>query len=307
MSVAPQSINLELLEHLGEIQRQELVLDVLSKSPIKLIIKRCIIPPCVGHVFGELNHVLVDMLMVVHLECAQGLFGGLGQVGLSEISVQLVNKLTPIVTNGWFGGCDQDQLPPHHGDVREVRRHVRHSLAVSRKLTRPTVEGHNTADYKGAQLRWLPTSELIGLSHFRVFLAVALWTSVVLLVEWPRTWRGADRVQLRRGWIVVGHWAPTARGVTKVLWWCHLWGDLGCKWSGWHWKWCWGCWLGWWHRGRWPRLRCWPDWGVRLMLVRCSRKEVMRGRWGVARGRCHRPDCAQVILSHLCEPACRGY
>jgi len=31
-SVASQSVDLELLEHLGVIQRQELVLDVLSKS-----------------------------------------------------------------------------------------------------------------------------------------------------------------------------------------------------------------------------------------------------------------------------------
>src|SRR5882724_6961109 len=186
-SVTSQSVDLELLEHLGVIQRQELVLDALSQSAIELTIKSRIVPPCVGRVFGELNHVLVDMLMVVHLECAQGSFGGLGQVGLSEISVQLVNKLTPIVMNGWFWGCDQDRLPPNHGDVREVRRCVRHSLAVSRKLTRPTVEGHNTADYKGAQLRWLPTSELIGLSRFRVFLTVALWTHVVLLVEWPWT------------------------------------------------------------------------------------------------------------------------
>jgi len=61
MSVTSQSVNLELLEHLGAIQRQELVLDALSKSLIELTIKSCIIPPCVGHMFGELNHVLVDM------------------------------------------------------------------------------------------------------------------------------------------------------------------------------------------------------------------------------------------------------
>src|SRR5882724_4241319 len=69
MSVASQSINLELLEHLGAIQPQELVLDALSKSSIELTIKSRIIPPCVGHMFRELNHVLVDMWMVVHLEC----------------------------------------------------------------------------------------------------------------------------------------------------------------------------------------------------------------------------------------------
>ena len=70
MSIASQSVNLELLEHLGVIQRQELVLDALSKSSIELTIKSHIIPPCVGRMFGELNRVLVDMLMVIHLECA---------------------------------------------------------------------------------------------------------------------------------------------------------------------------------------------------------------------------------------------
>jgi len=32
--------------------------------------------------------------------------------GLPKVSVQLVDKLTPIITNGWFWECDQDQLPP---------------------------------------------------------------------------------------------------------------------------------------------------------------------------------------------------
>jgi len=161
---------------------------------------------------------------------------GLGQVGLPKVSVQLVNKLPPIVTNGWFWECDQDQLPPHHGYVGEVRSCVRHSLAVSRKLTRPTIKGHNTANYKGAQLRWLPTSELVGLSRFRVFLAVTLWTCVVLLVGWPRAQRIANRVRLRRGRIVIGHWAPATRGITEVRWWYRWWDNLGHDWSGWHGK-----------------------------------------------------------------------
>src|SRR5882724_1138722 len=120
-SVASQSVNLELLEHLGAIQPQELVLDVLSKSLIELTIKCCIIPPCVGHMFRELNHVLVDMLAVVHLECMQHVFRGLGQIGLPEVNVQLVDKLNPITPNRWFGVCDQSGFPPEHGDVGEVR------------------------------------------------------------------------------------------------------------------------------------------------------------------------------------------
>src|SRR5882724_9548499 len=132
------------------VQRQELVFDALSKSPIELTIYSLIVPPRMGCMFGELNHVLVDMLVILHFECAKGTFGGLGQIGLPEVSVQLIDKLTPIIANGQFGKCDQNRLPPQHGDVGEVRHCVRHSLSVSRKLTWPTIEGHDTANYERA-------------------------------------------------------------------------------------------------------------------------------------------------------------
>jgi len=60
--------------------------------------------------------------------------------------------------------CDQDWLPPQHGDIREVQSCIGHLLAVSRKLMRPTVKGHDTANYERVQLRWDPTCELVGLS-----------------------------------------------------------------------------------------------------------------------------------------------
>ena len=69
------------------------------------------------------------------------MFGGLGQIGLPKVNVQLVNKLTPIVVNGQFLECDQDRLPPKHSDVREVRSCIRQSLAVSHKLARLAIEG----------------------------------------------------------------------------------------------------------------------------------------------------------------------
>jgi len=74
-----------------------------------------------------------------------GAFGGLCQVGLSKVNVQLVDKLTPI-TRIDGSGIDQGRLPPEHGNVGEVRRSERHSLLVSRELARPTVKGHDTAD-----------------------------------------------------------------------------------------------------------------------------------------------------------------
>jgi len=69
-SVALQGGDLELLEHLGSIQQQELILDAFSKSPIELTIESHIIPSCMGCMFRKLNHVLVDMLVILHFECA---------------------------------------------------------------------------------------------------------------------------------------------------------------------------------------------------------------------------------------------
>ena len=66
-SVTFQGVGLELLEHLGEVQQQELDLDVFSNSLIELTIKSFIIPSCISCMFGALNHVLVDMLVVLHL------------------------------------------------------------------------------------------------------------------------------------------------------------------------------------------------------------------------------------------------
>src|SRR5882724_10684970 len=68
-SVALQGGDLELLECLGSVQRQELVFDALSKSLIELTIESCIIPPCMGCMFGKLDHVLVDMLVILNFEC----------------------------------------------------------------------------------------------------------------------------------------------------------------------------------------------------------------------------------------------
>src|SRR5882724_11669950 len=103
---------------------------------------------------------------------------------------------------------------------------------------RPTIKGHDTANYKGAQLRWLPTSELVRLGRFRVFLAMTLWTCIVLLVGWTWARWVADRVRLRRGQVVIGHRAPATRGVTEVQWWYRWRDNLGCDGSGWHGKWC---------------------------------------------------------------------
>jgi len=90
---------------------------------------------------------------------------------------------------------------------------------VSHKLTRLTVKGHDTANYERVQLQWILTSELVRLSHFGVLFTMTMWTCIVLLVRWPWAQQVANRVQLCRGWIVIGHLAPAARGLTEVLGW----------------------------------------------------------------------------------------
>src|SRR5882724_1880020 len=213
------------------------------------------------------------------MECA---FGGLGQIGLPKVSVQLVNKLTPIVANGWFWECDQDRSPPQHGDIRKVQSCVGHSLAVSHKLTRPTIKCHDTANCERVQLQWVPISELVGISSFRVLFTVTMWTCIVLLVRWPQARWVSNQVWLCRGRIVIGHWASATRGLTEVLgwycWWCNWWCPEGQPWgatgtggtgngaegAGWV------CGMG----GGWPQLRCLPDWYVLQSLLGCGQKGV---------------------------------
>ena len=151
---------------------------------------------------------------------------------------------------------------------REVQSCIGHLLAVGCKLARSAIKGHDTANNEGAQLRWAQTRKLVRLNCFRILLTMAVWPCVILLVGWPWAWRVADRIWRCRGQVVIGHWAPTTRGVTKVLGWCCWW----CNWGHWHrfWQclegWHWGCtqsgqcWLGWCHQGRWPQLHCWPGW-----------------------------------------------
>jgi len=72
--------------------------------------------------------------------------------------------------------------------------------------------------------------------------------------------------------------APTARRITKVLCGAAA-GRPGVQGAGGTGNGAGGL-AGLWHRGRWHRGRgpiaLLADWGVRLLLVRCSRKEAMR-------------------------------
>jgi len=141
------------------------------------------------------------------------------------------------------------------------------------------------------------------------------WACIVLLVGWPRAWRIADQIQLCRGQVVIGHRAPASRGVTKVLGWYHWqcnWGCLegqheGHNWSRWHWEWCQGCRLGWWHQGRWPQPHCWPGWYVCWSLLGCGWKRVRRGSRGITCGQGHWLERAQIFFLHQGEPSCCGH
>src|SRR5882724_4383616 len=108
---------------------------------------------------------------------------------------------------------------------------------------RLAIKGHDTANYEGAQLQWVPTRELVRLGHFGILFTMTRWACIILLVGQPLAQRIADWVQLGRGQIVIGHWAPVARGITKVLGWYFWQCDWGClegwcDWGRWNWEWC---------------------------------------------------------------------
>jgi len=89
---------------------------------------------------------LVDMLVILHFECTKGAFGGLGQIGLPEVSVQLIDNSPQLLRMDSSGNATR--IGCHHNMAMsaEVRRFVRYSLSVSRKLMWLTIEGHDTAN-----------------------------------------------------------------------------------------------------------------------------------------------------------------
>ena len=66
--VALLSINLELLECSGAIEIEELVLDPFSKPPIEFTIECNIVPTSVSGVLQELNHILIDVMILLHFK-----------------------------------------------------------------------------------------------------------------------------------------------------------------------------------------------------------------------------------------------
>jgi len=58
-----------------------------SESSIGLTVKSCIIASHMCGMFRELNHVLVDMLVVLHFEFTDCMFRGLGQISLPKESI----------------------------------------------------------------------------------------------------------------------------------------------------------------------------------------------------------------------------
>src|SRR5882724_6711313 len=109
---------------------------MFSKSSIELTIESRIIPASVGCMFGKLDHVLVDMLVVLHFECAKSAFRSLCDMRLAEEVIQFRHEFAPVAANRGFWLCDQVGLPPEHHNVREVRGHVGDLLMFGCELAR---------------------------------------------------------------------------------------------------------------------------------------------------------------------------
>ena len=72
--VAFKGVDLELLKGSGSFQIEELVLDSFSKTTIKFTIKCNVVPSSIGGMLGELNQILIDVVVLLHFEGPEGMF-----------------------------------------------------------------------------------------------------------------------------------------------------------------------------------------------------------------------------------------
>ena len=66
--VALESIDLELLKCSRAIEIEELVLDPFSKPLIEFTVERNIVPTSVSSVLQELNHILINVMILRHFK-----------------------------------------------------------------------------------------------------------------------------------------------------------------------------------------------------------------------------------------------
>ena len=110
--VALQHINFELFQCRWVVEIEQLIFDSLSQSSIELAIQCDVVPTCKGGMLSKLDHELIDMMVLLHLEGSESAFGGLSHVQFAKQLVEFDDEFTPVTSDQRFQECHQVRLPP---------------------------------------------------------------------------------------------------------------------------------------------------------------------------------------------------
>ena len=97
--VALQCIDFELFQRWWAVEIEQLIFDSFCQSSIELSIQGDVVPPCKGGVLSELDHELIDMMILLHFEGSERAFGGLSHVWFTEQLVKFDDEFTPVTSN----------------------------------------------------------------------------------------------------------------------------------------------------------------------------------------------------------------
>ena len=117
--VTLQHVDFELFQCRWAIEIEQLVFDSFRQSSIELVIQCDVVPTCKGGMLGELDHELIDMMVLLHLEGSEHAFGGLSPVWFAKQLVEFDNKFSPVTSDQRFQECHKVGLPPEQSDFRQ--------------------------------------------------------------------------------------------------------------------------------------------------------------------------------------------
>ena len=92
---------------------------------------------------SELDHELVDMVVLLHLEGSESAFGGLSHVQFTKQLVKFNDEFTPVTSDRRFRECHKVGLPPEQSDFRQEQGSLGDSLTIIFELEGLVVEVHN--------------------------------------------------------------------------------------------------------------------------------------------------------------------
>ena len=97
---------------------------------------------------SKLNHELIDMMVLLHLEGLESVFGGLSHVQFAKQLVKFDDEFTPVTSDQRFWECHKVGLPPEQSDFRQERGSIGDLLTIVFELEGLVVEVHNAQGNK---------------------------------------------------------------------------------------------------------------------------------------------------------------